>query len=164
MCKETLDQTTPLSASTSSSGKYSMTIRIPKGINKASTCITYAGLIYSGCMVDPDAIPVLAVATLIAIEDMIRASIDPNYIVPTITGMGPQTLVETQDFFNEFYTEGTPNPVFQAAVSCLISQVYFAVRSAVIRSITMMQNMNSCTSAPFFTSTGKCATIEIRIN
>lgn len=164
MCHSDQYSTTPLDASSSESGTYSYTLRIKNGLGVVSACLNYTGSYAPGCIPPTSPYPALALANLTVFEDLIRATIDPDYVVPELTGMGPQTLAETQDFLNQYYTLGTPNAAFQAAVACLIIPLYLPFRNAVIRSVTTPPSF--CGGTPAFLKKVEACnySMEIRVH
>ena len=75
------------------------------------------------------------------------------------------TLQEFQDFLNQYYTDGTPNPTAQAAVACLAAGLFVNLVAAV-RYESQLSTSSICGGGnPFGTCGGACGTtVKIVIN
>ena len=149
-------------------GQYRLSIAIGKSPFRAIGLLTYTGNVVNSCEIGGT--PDLQTPILVAMEDLIRSTIDQNYLVPTATGPviydSTTTITQQQflDFLNLYYTTGTPNAIAQANVECLGSKLFVALQSAVMRSEEIATTAGSCARIPFLTIAGSCGSaIEIML-
>lgn len=169
--------TSPLTACEESRGKYSITGTIKKGLGGADSTIVSVGSLSS------DGGGSLEASILVMLENLIKASIDIEYIMPPIPiGTGtpgvdtipgepviynpnePITLEDFQEFLNSFYPDPLTNPGAQAAISCMVAGIFVGLQGAMRHANTIEDG--SCESnRAFYTHPKTCRlALEIKIN